>query len=486
MPASTPAHTTGPDVHPSTPTLLHRDLGVWGVVFMVVAAAAPLGALAALMPVMVSTSGSVGTPLFFVIAAVILILFTFGFTAMSKHIPNAGAFYSYIQAGLGRHVGTGAAALAVGAYLVLLIAANTYLGVAGANVVETLTGVSPPWWLIAFIGLAIVGFLGYRDIDVSAKVLGVALIAETLVIVVLAVAILLQGAPGGGFSLEPMSPSQLTVGAPSIGVMFAIFGFIGFEATAVFRSEARDPDRTIPRATYIAVVFIGCFYALAAWVLIVGVGTSNAVAVATDDPQNFTVNLGEEYLHATVKDLIQVLVVTSTFAVVLAFHNVTARYQFTLARKGLLPARLGAVDTRQKAPSNSSFVVSGLSVLVTALVLALGLDPIAETYTWLSGAASLGLIALLALTSLAVINFFRTAAHPPGAWTAVIAPGLAFLGLATVLVLVIKNFSLLVGGATNAVVIGGALVAAFVVGMAGAEYLRRNSPDHYQALSSDK
>ena len=44
--------------------------------------------------------------------------------------------------------------------------------------------------------------------------------------------------------------------------MFGISGFLGFEATAIFRSEAKDPDRTIGRATYGALAIVGIFYAV--------------------------------------------------------------------------------------------------------------------------------------------------------------------------------------------------------------------------------
>ena len=49
-------------------------------------------------------------------------------------------------------------------------------------------------------------------------------------------------------------------------------GFIGFEATAIFRDEAHDPHRTIPRATYVALIIIGVFYTLSCWAHRVGVG----------------------------------------------------------------------------------------------------------------------------------------------------------------------------------------------------------------------
>lgn len=45
-------------------------------------------------------------------------------------------------------------------------------------------------------------------------------------------------------------------------LLFAFTGFPGFEATALFGEEARDPHHTIPRATYAAILLIGAIYVL--------------------------------------------------------------------------------------------------------------------------------------------------------------------------------------------------------------------------------
>ena len=464
-------------------TMLHRGLGVGAIVFMVVAAAAPLAVVTASVPIIISVSNSAAAPQFFLAAMVILLLFSVGFTSMSKYVPNAGAFYSYIQRGLGRHVGVGAAALALGSYGVMLIGLYAYLGVATSALLESIH-VGVPWWISALTWVSVVGILGYRDIELSSKVLGILLVAETLAVVVVDVGVI--GAGGeGGLSPVPLLPSEFATGAPSLGLMFAFFCFIGFEATAVFRNEARDPDRTIPRATYIAVVFIGLFYALAAWAVVEGLGIDRAVEVASAEPANVVQNLASTFVSPILTDVIQVLLVTSFFACVLSFHNVITRYQFTLATKGLLPSALAEIDAWHRTPSRSSLVFTVISLTAMAGVAVSGWDPITQTYMWFSGASTLGLIALMAMTSLAVIVFFRSTAGGPGLWHTLIAPGLSFIGLTAILLLVVANFSLLVGSTSTAVVLGGLIAAAFAAGVAVAERIRRTRPDLYRGLSLD-
>jgi amino acid transporter len=100
-----------------------------------------------------------------------------------------------------------------------------------------------------------------------------------------------------------------------------------------------------------------------------GVGTSDAVETAAADPVNLVLNVGAEFVGATFSDIMQVLIVTSTFACALSFHNVIARYQFSLARSGVLPRWLGATSSKHHAPSRSSLVVTTISVIMILVII---------------------------------------------------------------------------------------------------------------------
>src|SRR5258708_36164818 len=96
---------------------LRKDaIGLWSIVFFVVAAASPLIAMLGTVPIVLRSGNGVGAPAAWAIAGVILLLFSVGYSAMSRHITNAGAFYAYIANGLGRPVGIGGALGADPAY----------------------------------------------------------------------------------------------------------------------------------------------------------------------------------------------------------------------------------------------------------------------------------------------------------------------------------------------------------------------------------
>jgi len=136
-----------------------------------------------------------------------------------------------------------------------------------------------PWWLYSFVTMGIVALLGFRHIELSAKILGVALVLEISIVLVMDAVIFARGGDGGIVGAT-FAPEHVFTGSIGVAVLFALTGFIGFEATAVFRDEARDPERTIPRATYLAVIIIGVFYALSCWAIIIGVGADHAVPLA--------------------------------------------------------------------------------------------------------------------------------------------------------------------------------------------------------------
>ncbi|BAH47146.1 APC family permease [Rhodococcus opacus] len=466
-------------------TSFRSSLGVGSIVFMVVAAAAPLGVVAATFPVIISVEQSIGAPLFLLMVTALLTVFAVGYTAMSRYVPNAGAFYSYIQAGLGRIIGTGCATLAYVSYLMLLVGSTTYLGVNASNAGRIFLHIDLPWWTWCLIAFALAGYLGYRNVDLSARVLGLVLVLEAAIVIVVDTAIILQGGEEG-LSAEPFSPSMLTQGAPGLGFMFAFLCFLGFEATAVFRNEAKDPVRTIPRATYIAVIGIGLFYTVTMWCVIMGIGPSRAVAVTGDDPTVAVLNLASEYVGPIARDVMLVLLVSSQFACTLAFHNVLTRYQYTMGTKGVIPRSLGRISPKHHAPSRSSAVISLITVVSMMMIVALGLDPISEAFTWLSGAATLGIIIMMTTTGIAVIRFFRHHPTSDGTWTTLIAPAVSSIGMVVVLVIAIQNFGLLVGENTAAeVALGVILAVAFAAGVIIAVTMRRYRPAHYESLERD-
>jgi amino acid transporter len=444
---------------------LRGSIGVVGIVFLVVAAAAPLTAIGGALPVMLAIGNGAGNPMAYVVAAVVLLLFSVGYATMSRHVVDAGAFYAYVSKGLGTPVGVGAAGLALLTYTAIQAAIYGLAGATAQGLSTQYGGPDLPWWVWAFLFMAVVGLLGYRNIDVGTKVLGVLLTLEIGVIAVVAGAVLAQGG-ADGIDVRSFTPSAFFSGAPGISIMFAVASFIGFEATAIYGEEARNPRRTVPLATYLAVVLIGAFYALSSWAVVLAFGSDGVVAAAQADTAGLVFTAAAEYVSPVVADVMLVLLLTSLFAALLAFHNAISRYLFALGRQGMAPDVLSRTHVRHASPHVGSLAQTGTAFVVVAVFAVAGSDPVLQLFTWMSGLATVSILLLMVLTSVAVLAFFARSRVDRRTWHTRVAPALGTLGLLGIVGLVLANFTTLISGdAVLATVLLTVIAAAFALGV---------------------
>ena len=472
-----------------------RKLGVPAVAFLIVAASAPLTVIAGGVTSTFSVTHVVGVPVSFILLAAALAIFAIGYAAMSRFINNAGAFYAYVSQGIGRPTGVGASLVALVAYNMMQIGIWGMFGFQVSMLVAEKTGLDVPWWVGVLVGIAIVGIMGVNRVDLSAKVLGVLVALEFLVVIVFDVVAFAN--PSSGFSTEPINPASLFV--PGVGAVFAfgIAAFMGFEQAAIYGEESKDPRRTIPRATFLAVAVIGVFYALSSWALALGIGVDKIVDPAgisgeeAGPPLFFgfvAENMGTIWV-----DIMSVLFITSIFAALVSFHNAVARYLFSLAREGVLPAKLAAVRPSSGAPWAGSLTQTVLAVVVV-LIFALaeggwnpasGPYPVITLFTWLTNTGALGLVLLMAVVSVAVIGYFRKDSRGVGIGSRVVAPLIAAVALTAIFVTILSNFDILLGQAeSNATtfLLPAIAIVPGIIGVAWAYSIRRKKPEVYARI----
>jgi amino acid transporter len=178
----------------SSDRLRRNVLGVAAVTFFVVSAAAPLTAVAGGYPIAMLFGNGPGVPAAVLVVTLILLLFSVGYTTMARHVSNAGSFFAFTSQGLGGIAGGAAAYVAVLAYNTMQIGLLGLFGAVTGATLSGLFGIDLPWWVWSLIGTVIVGILGYRQIDLSAKVLAVLVIAEYIAVLILDATILGAGA----------------------------------------------------------------------------------------------------------------------------------------------------------------------------------------------------------------------------------------------------------------------------------------------------
>ncbi|SDA84522.1 Amino acid transporter [Pseudomonas sp. NFACC15-1] len=474
----------------SSSTELKRGaLGVGFIIFFVISAASPLSVIAGGFPIGIMLGNGAGTPALLLLALLVLLAFSAGYTAMSRHVTNAGGFYAFTSRGLGGLAGGAAGVLAMFAYNILQVGLYGMFGGVVSGTMASVFGLDLPWWTYSLLAMASVAILGYRKIDLSARVLSVVVIAEYLAILTLDFAILKTGGDSG-INLDSFDRSHVFSGTPSIGLLFCFAAFIGFEATTIYGEEARNPHRTIPIATYSSVLLIGGFYALSVWAMVVGVGADKIVPTlqALQDPTTFIYGMSDHFVGPHLTQVIRVLFMVSIYAGLLAFHNAAARYFYAIGRDGLLHSRLGTTHRVHQSPHMGSVLQSLIAAVVVLIFAALDADPILQLFAWFSNLATLCVILLMALTSAAVWAYFRS--HPElklGLWRGRILPGFSCLALLAVLVLAVIHFDVLTG-ASQLLSYGlcAVIPVALIVGVFLAARLRKSSPERFVALGSHK
>lgn len=472
------------DVLTAAPQGLQGSLGVRDLVLTVLAYNAPLAVAGALVPLVVGAGNGVGGPLTFALVGLMLGVLAVGLTTMSRYMKSPGAFYSYISAGMGRSFGLGGAFVAFVGYMAIVVPSFAYAGLVTSTWVRDVFGGPEIHWVaFSFLLWAMTSTVSLRRIDFSARILGLAMIAEIVVVLVWDLVVLIDGGPAG-IATEAFRPSSITAaGSAPLALLFAVLCVTGFEAVAVFREETRDPVRTVPRATYIAVGFLACFYAVASLTFLTSYGADEAVARGGVDPLGSFLGSIQHYLGTAAVDIVHVLLITSSFAALLATQNIAARYLYTLGEDRVLPPRLGSVHPRYGSPFTAAAVVAVLCAggfLYPALA---GTDPV-TFYARVLGFGGFCLQILMALTALSVFLFFRRhPEHPANAWQAIIAPALAFASLVVILVLAMKNMGLVIGGTQlQGWIVVGIAFGIFSGGTCWALFLRTSRPDVYERI----
>ncbi len=466
-------------------TLKKNSLGTGAITFLVVSAAAPLTAAGGGVPPSMLFGNGAGIAGAFAIVTVILLLFSVGYVAMSRHVKNAGAFYAFTASGLGGRMGGAAALIAILAYNTMQIG---LLGLFGAIASGTFAdfGLALPWYVWSYIAIALVAVLGYRQVDLSAKVLMALVLAEFAIVLALNAAILIAGGDSG-LNLQPFAWSQITSGTPSIGILFCFAAFIGFEATTIYSEEAKNPSVTVPRATYISVLLIGVFYILTSWLMVMGVGVDKLMPALEANFAGFLFELSGRYLGGPLTTVMSILFATSVFAAVLAFHNAVARYKFVAGREGILPASVGVTHDRFQSPHVGSIIQTALALIVLTAFVVAGLDPVANLFVWLTQLGTLAVLGLMAMTSFAVVAFFLRDARGESALGTKVLPVMTGLVMSYLFVIIFRDFGALT--MSEGILAWGlpALVPLFgLIGFGLASMLASSDPARFKLLGQSQ
>jgi amino acid transporter len=452
------------------------------VIVLVIAAAAPLAAIIGNAPLGLSTGGALSMPFAYILVGLTLMAFAVGYTALSREIVSQGAFYTQVGQGLGRPAGVVAAyaaAFAYGTYSVGSAAAFGYF----ASLLARELGFEVPWMGCAAIGMVVVAFLGYRSLDLSARVLVWFMAAEFAILGIFDICVILKKGLAA-LPMEVWSLPHLTGSAIGAVIPFAVVSFIGFEAAALYGEETHNPRRSIPRATFTALGIIIVFYTMSIWLIIGAAGSVEVQALAAKESGNFAFTLAQTYGGSWLVGVMGVFLVASILASYLAIHNAASRYFFALASDKLLPAPLAAIHADHHAPFVGSVAMTLLEVTLVFGLGLLGAAPYVGIASGMIGLGTIGIIAMQIATSLAVVGFFHQIRRG-NLWTTRILPIVAAGGMSVFLVAIFRSYSQITG--SNSALVNNLpwlFLPLVVAALLYASWLKKRHPNAYAQIAS--
>jgi len=207
--------------------------------------------------------------------------------------------------------------------------------------------------------------------------------------------------------------------------------------------------------------------------------------VASKNPASMFFTAMTTYVGSWATDAMRVLIVTSLFAALLAFHNAITRYTYALASEGALPRRLGRIHPVHKSPYVAGYAQTALAAAVVAGFAAAHADPYLQLLLWVNTPGVIGIVILQALAAFAVWRYFRRTRHDESAARTVVAPLAAGILLAGAAALIVWKIGLLTAASStvNWTLIG-SVPAVFALGTAYATRIRRRRPQVYARLAT--
>jgi amino acid transporter len=211
------------------------------------------------------------------------------------------------------------------------------------------------------------------------------------------------------------------------------------------------------------------------------------LAKAVGDSANFFLAPLSQFVGGWAEQLMAILILTSSFACGMAFHNTAARYMYSLGREGVLPSFLGETHSSHKSPHTASVVQS---VLAAVWILVYGAfngwdDPNAQAYLGIYTLfAVLGtglLLVLQAVVSIAVMRYF--AKNGGGnVFTTVVAPVISFIAQVILVYLLVSNLATFAGSSSFANAIPYIGVVVILAGLAWGFILKSVNPEGYRNI----
>jgi len=346
---------------PLTTTLQRDQIGLLGATMQAITHISPAIAALFFTQFVISLAG-ITAPLAYVAGFIIVLLLGSTLVQLSKHLPSAGGYYTYVS----RAVNPRAGFLTSWMFILYSPIASgpvyAFFGLIVQNELKSNYNIDLPWlWPVSVLFFApVIAYMQIRGLKLSAKALVITGGLEMLIVLALALTGFIE--PGsGGVSVSVFDPGKwLGFSGFALAVVFSVQGLTGWEAAAPLAEETTDPKRNVPLSVYLSIVIIGIYLVIVFWGVITGFGINNVQDIIT----------GTELPALTLAHrlwgagwiLILIAFLNSVIGNGLSTANVSTRMWYSMARSGSFPKALAKTHPVYKTPVNAILVQMFLSL----------------------------------------------------------------------------------------------------------------------------
>jgi amino acid transporter len=368
---------------------------------------APTTTPVATIPLVCALAGN-GTWLAYVLATGAILLVALCIGKFARYSASPGSLYTYSSMILPPSLG------ATAAWSLLLAYVATGSSVIGgfyhfANLLlRDASGHGTSAVFLALLVTAVSIWIAWRDVKISARLmLWIEAVSVSFILIVVTLVLLRHGLH---LDWEQFHLRGVTGSGLRLGLVLALFSFVGFESATTLGSEARNPLETIPRAVIQSALLAGAIFIACAYTEVLGLRSAGQDLAASPAPMRVLAKLGGLPILGL---LIDIGALISMFAGTLACITAAARVLLLMSHNGLAHTSLQKTHARNETPSFAIAVTGTAAVLPVAILAARDASGL-DVYGWMGSLATYGFIVTYALVSVALPRYLRAhnAYHP--------------------------------------------------------------------------